>query len=104
MKSFEKKTVMQPVEVTVARQIEAELEHYLGAAVVLVPSGDQGLTALHRSPGPTQSRPMWRIAHNGIRGSLTDLLAGVDHALLVAREDVDAILSGQTWLTDGRDE
>jgi hypothetical protein len=83
--------VTQPVIKTVAEQVIEALQAKAHlAAVLLIPSHECGLRILYRGV----SGAWWKADFNepGVSRSLSQMLTGVEKAVLITREDVDEIL------------
>jgi hypothetical protein len=99
----EKKTVQVPKELSVAEQIATELANYSGAAVILVPDGDQGMKVYYRSGKTGGGGAWWLASYNEASesGHMDSELRGKDKVFLLAREDVDNFLSGRSYIREG---
>jgi hypothetical protein len=103
------KVEQQEVKVTKTKALSEvvgeALEHYNGAAAILIPDGDQGMRVIYRS-GRAGGGGAWWEASYGDRdtsGPLDYLLRDTQRAFLIAREEVDALLNDDLFITDGKD-
>lgn len=102
MIDFKEKIEQRPIKVTVAEQIETALASYSGAAVILIPDGDQGMKVFYRSGHSGGGGAWWETKYNESAAgvNLAHFLTGVEHAVLIAREDVDDLIARRKIFMD----